>query len=308
MKGFSAVNITFPDRLSQKELQKRILDADSAFETALLQIANGFCKQKNLQLIGLTGPTCSGKTTAAKMLTARFLQTGRTVHAISIDDFFFEKKYMLSISQNSGMEGLDYDSEKTIDTDLLQTCLSSLLAGKPTLLPHFNFFSGLRECGVQLIPQKGDLFLLEGIQVLYPNVSSILRNTRCKTLAVCPVSGITVGGNTFLPNEIRLMRRLVRDSIYRGSNASFIFSLWNNVRKNEEKNIFPYLENCDQTVDSTMPYEIGVLKPYLTNLLSALDPSDPSFETAQKMLASLRNVEPVNSNCISPNSLYREFI
>ncbi len=302
------MNITFPDRLSPKELQSRILQADTAFEAELLRIANDLSNQKDLSLIGLTGPTCSGKTTAAKMLTGCFSQKGRTVHVISTDDFYFEKNYLLSLSRKSGIEGLDYDSEKTIDTDLLQTCISSLLAGKPTNLPHFNFFTGLRECGICLTPRKGDLFLLEGIQILYPNVCSILQNEPYKSIAICPRSSITVGGKTFLPNEIRLMRRLVRDVIHRGATPSFTFSLWNNVRKNEEKNIFPYLENCDQTVDSTMPYEIGVLKPYLVNILSDMEQSDPAFEIAQNILSSLQNVESVNSDFISPNSLYREFI
>lgn len=298
----------FPDRLSQTELQARISDADAAFEHTLFRIANRLCEEKELCLIGLTGPTCSGKTTAARMLTDRFLQNGRTVHVISVDDFYYEKKYLLTLSRKNGFEGLDYDSEKTIDTELLQTCLSSLLAGKPTLLPHFNFFTGLRECGVRLIPQKGELFLLEGIQILYPSVSSILQKAPYQSVAICPQSSVSVGGKTFLPNEIRLMRRLVRDVIYRGSAPSFTFSLWKNVRENEEKNIFPYLENCNETVDSTMPYEIGVLKPYLVHILSDMDASDPFYDQAQKILTALQNVESVNSNWISPNSLYREFI
>lgn len=298
----------FPDRLSQTELQTRISEADAAFEHTLFRIANRLCEEKELCLIGLTGPTCSGKTTAARMLTDRFLQNGRTVHVISVDDFYYEKKYLLTLSRKNGFEGLDYDSEKTIDTELLQTCLSSLLTGKPTLLPHFNFFTGLRECGVRLIPQKGELFLLEGIQILYPSVSSILQKAPYQSVAICPQSSVSVGGKTFLPNEIRLMRRLVRDVIYRGSAPSFTFSLWKNVRKNEEKNIFPYLENCNESVDSTMPYEIGVLKPYLVHILSDMDASDPFYDQGQKILTALQNVESVNSNWISPNSLYREFI
>lgn len=302
------MTLIFPDRLSEEELKSRIFEADTAFERTLFQIANRLCNKKDLSLIGLTGPTCSGKTTAARMLTDRFLQNGRTIHVISIDDFYYEKKYLLTLSEKNGFDGLDYDSEKTLDTDLLQTCLSSLIAGKPTILPHFNFFTGLRERGVRLIPQKGELFLLEGIQILYPAVNSILQQAPYYSIAIYPQSSITVGGKTFLPNEIRLLRRLVRDVIYRGSGASFTFSLWKNVRSNEDKNIFPYLENCDETVDSTMPYEIGILKPYLLKILSEVDSDDHFYRQAQKIRSALQNVESVNSDFISPNSLYREFI
>lgn len=306
MKTISS--ISFPDRLSMPELQKRVADADRAFEDSVLRLTNRLSSEEELLLIGLTGPTCSGKTTAANMLDDRLTQNGRNVYVISIDDFFYEKKRLLALSRESGKAGLDYDSEKTIDVQLLEACVSSLLAGKPTNLPHFNFYSGLRERGVRLIPQKGDIFLLEGIQILYPNVSSILRSAAYHSIAICPQSAIRVAGHTFLPNEIRLMRRLVRDVIYRGSDASFTFSLWKNVRENEEKNIFPYLKECDYTVDSTMPYEIGVLKPYLSAFLSKMQEDDPAYETAKEILQAVEPVQPVDSALISPNSLYREFI
>ncbi len=298
----------FPSDLSIEELQKQVTNADLAFEASLMELANALSAEKELFLIGLTGPTCSGKTTAANMLTARFSQAGRTVHVVSVDDFYYEKNRLLKLSKESGKEGLDYDSEKTIDTAFLQECLLSLFSGKPTDLPHFNFYTGLREPGARVIPQKNDLFLLEGIQILYPSVNAILQGVAYKSIAILPQSGIAVGGHTFLPNEIRLLRRLVRDVIYRGSPASFTFSLWKNVRENEEKNIFPYLPTCNFTVDSTMPYEIGVLKPFLINLLAEMPKDDPFAETAKEILQSIQNVQPVNSAMISPNSLYREFI
>ena len=300
--------LIFPNDLSSKELQERIANTDAAFAASLLRLANVLCAEKELFLIGVTGPTCSGKTTAAKMLTDHFLKNGRTLHVISVDDFYYEKAYLYALSRESGKTGLDYDSEKTIDTALLQTCLLSLFSGKETVLPKFNFHTGLRERGVSIAPQKTDLFLLEGIQILYPGVYSILRDIAYQSVAICPQSSITVGGSTFLPNEIRLMRRLVRDEIHRGSSASFTFSLWKGVRENEEKNIFPYLKKCDFTVDSTISYEIGVLKPFLLDLLAKMREDDPFFEIAKEILTSVQNVQTVNSGMISPNSLYREFI
>ena len=80
------------------------------------------------------------------------------------------------------------------------------------------------------------------------------------------------------------------------------------TRKNEEKNIFPYIGNCFHTVDSTMPYEIGMLKPFLDNDLKEVPESDPNYRTAQTILEQIRFVEPVSTSMIAPNSLYREFI
>ena len=302
------MNYTFPDHISTAGLKELILQSDRAFETALLQIANQIASSKSLQMIGLTGPTCSGKTTAAKMLTECLFQKGKSIHVISIDDFYFEKSYLLYLAGQNESNTLDYDSEKTIDIPLLAECVSSLLNGKPTLLPHFNFFTGLRECGVRLLPKKGDLFLFEGIQILYPNVSAILSGKAYQSIAICPQSGIAVGEAVFSPNEIRLMRRLVRDMIYRGSLPSFTFSLWASVRENEEKNIFPNLPSCNFTVDSTMPYEISVLKPYLMESLEKMALDDPNRAQADHILQKLKPVKPVDSSLISSNSLYREFI
>ena len=302
------MNLHFPSNLSEADLQARIREADHAFEEKLAMLAEELNRVGRLRFFGLTGPTCSGKTTAARMLTERLDRLGFRVHLISIDDFYFEKSHLRALAEQKGSGELDYDSEDTIDLELLHECVASLQAGNPTRLPHFNFLTGLRECGVMLLPDEHDLFLFEGIQILYPKVHAILAGETYRSIAICPVSGIETGGQTFAPNEIRLMRRLVRDELYRGAPASFTLSLWNSVRKNEEKNIFPYIGNCFHTVDSTMPYEIGMLKPFLENDLKKVPESDPNHRTAQTILEQIRFVEPVSTSMIAPNSLYREFI
>ena len=174
-------------------------------------------------------------------------------------------------------------------------------------MPRFNFRTGQRESGELLRPRAGDLFLFEGIQILYPQVDALLRQEGYYSFCVCPQSAIAAGGEVFLPNEIRLMRRLVRDVIYRAAAPSFTFFLWNSVRENEEKNIFPYIGTCNRTVDSTMPYEIGLLKPYLERYLTGEWVGD-FWQEADGILARLADVQPVPDGLIQPDSLYKEFI
>lgn len=293
--------------MSEGELAELVRAGDAAFEADLEALAGEILTDGSIRLLGLTGPTCSGKTTAAAMLTRALEAEGRAVHIISIDDFYFGKEILLRTSREKGRTEPDYDSPDTIDVELMRAAVHSLLSGLETRMPRFNFRTGQRESGELLRPRAGDLFLFEGIQILYPQVDALLRQEGYYSFCVCPQSAIAAGGEVFLPNEIRLMRRLVRDVIYRAAAPSFTFFLWNSVRENEEKNIFPYIGTCNRTVDSTMPYEIGLLKPYLERYLTGEWVGD-FWQEADGILARLADVQPVPDGLIQPDSLYKEFI
>lgn len=293
--------------MSEGELAELVRAGDAAFEADLEALAGEILTDGSIRLLGLTGPTCSGKTTAAAMLTRALEAEGRAVHVISIDDFYFGKEILLRTSREKGRTEPDYDSPDTIDVELMRAAVRSLLSGRETRMPRFNFRTGQRESGELLRPRAGDLFLFEGIQILYPQVDALLRQEGYYSFCVCPQSAIAAGGEVFLPNEIRLMRRLVRVVIYRAAAPSFTFFLWNSVRENEEKNIFPYIGTCNRTVDSTMPYEIGLLKPYLERYLTGEWVGD-FWQEADGILARLADVQPVPDGLIQPDSLYKEFI
>ncbi len=300
--------IRFSADMGESEILRCVREPNERFEQHLREIAYRLISGASASFIGLTGPTCSGKTTAARMLTKQLASRGYTVHVISVDDFFFEKTYLWEMVERAGGTEIDYDSEKTIDMELFAGCIRSLRAGNPTQLPHFNFLSGLREPGIMLKPSKGDLYLFEGIQVLYPAVDEILSEDGYRSIYIAPQSALEIGTDLFLPNDLRLLRRLVRDSLFRGASASFTLSLWKGVRENEERNIFPYVENCKYRVDSTMPFELGVLKPYLERSLRQVAEDDPNFEVAENMLNRLQPVPVISSDLIPSGSLYREFV
>ena len=104
------------------------------------------------------------------------------------------------------------------------------------------------------------------------------------------------------------MRRVVRDYLKRSTDPSFTLYLWQSVRENEDRHIFPYADRCDEFIDSTLPYEIGMLKPYLEVILAGIPREDPFFDEAMKMLRRLADVEPVPADYMLQNSLYKEFI
>lgn len=299
---------TVEPELTDAGLLQLVEAGEQHFEQQLETLSADLASDTELHLIGLTGPTCSGKTTAAGKLTTSLARYGKHLHVISIDDFYYNKSYLRELSARSGRDEPDFDSEDTIDVAYLQSCTESLLEGRDTRMPRFNFQSGLREEGELLVPRPNDLFLFEGIQILYPRVDAIFSQHSYRSIYISPSSSVAAGGQLFLPNEIRLMRRIVRDYHYRNSSPQFTLYLWQSVRENEENNIFPYVHHCNNRIDSTMPYEIGVLKPYLEELLPQVPSDDPFAGMAQSVLARLRDVQPVPASYIGSGSLYREFI
>jgi uridine kinase len=158
------------------------------------------------------------------------------------------------------------------------------------------------------MPSAKDVFLFEGIQVLYPGVDRILRSAQYKSIHIAPQTSIEIGAEVFEPNEIRLMRRLVRDYHFRNAEPEFTFTIWKSVRDNEEKLIFPNVHLCDYKIDSTMPYEIGILKPYLERILQNVTRDAVHGKQASAVLAELREVQALSADLIPQNSLYKEFI
>jgi len=293
---------------SDASLSALVTEGDSALESRMRAVSRKIATHTDQRLIGLTGPTCSGKTTAAKLFTDYMEAHGHLVHVISVDDFYYDKEYLTRRADADPNIEIDYDSEDTIDVELLADRTESLLACRPTQMPRFDFQSGERVDGGVITPRVGDLFLFEGIQILYPSVREILSGAAYRSIYICPESSISVGGESFLPNEIRLMRRLVRDYRYRASDPAFTLFLWQSVRANEEKSIFPYADVCDDRIDSTMPYEIGMLKPYLEEILPSVAPNDRFYDVAQEILKKIATVQPVPSSLIGKKSLYKEFI
>ena len=281
---------------------------DADFEKRMDAVAERTAAVQDLKFLGLTGPSCAGKTTAAKKFTACLEQHGHRVHVISVDDFYYDKQILQERADSDPNIEIDYDSEDTIDIELFAQKIESLLRGVPTEMPRFDFPSGMRVAGETLFPQTDDVFLFEGIQILYPRINAILRGKAYRSIYICPMSAIRMGQVCFSPNEIRLMRRLVRDFRYRASEPDFTFYLWQSVRENEEKNIFPNAHTCDAFIDSTMPYEIGMLKPYLDELLARIPMENRFYDEAQRLLARLAALITVPSSYMTPNSLYKEFI
>lgn len=285
-----------------------IAECETAFSTQLATIARKINEQKNLKFICLTGPTCSGKTTAANLLIQHLRSFGRNVQTISIDDFYFDKEILHQKANEQGRKTPDYDSVQTIDLKTLKTFISDCMGREECLCPIFDFPKGKRTGYRHISCGKEDLFIMEGIQVLYPEIISMIDQYPSIAVYIAPQSEIHIGSQIFPPHELRLLRRLVRDYKFRDTLPEKTFAMWDSVRENEEKNIFPYISHCSLRIDSTMPYEIGVLKPYLFQILPDVPEESAHKAQAEEILGQLKEVISISDQHILPNSLYKEFI
>ncbi len=290
-----------------KTNEKFVKNCDELFEEELSFGVKKLVDGRNLRVIGLTGPTCSGKTTAAKKLISYLGDSQKIVHIISLDDFYkeaFSRQELDSLD----ISKVDFDSPDTLDTELFEKFVTELFTKGSATKPIFDFKTGERKERESFVADDDDVFLLEGIQVLYPKVISVIEKMGGAIMCVCPQSSIAVEGKTFEPNLIRLCRRLVRDTNFRGSDPEFTFSVWDGVRKNEEENIFPHLHVCDVMVDTTHAYELNILAPYLRKYLSGISAGDKHYGKSMEILDMFSHIEGIDSKVISKGSLYHEFV
>ena len=287
-----------------------IAECDSKLSQRLCEITEDICKNEDIKLVRLVGPTCSGKTTAAKMLSQSFSKLGKRLHTISIDDFYFDTTMLQEMSREQGKDGIDYDSPDTIDMVELSRFVEEIFSSDVSHCPVFDFTEGKRAGYKEYRCSENDVFLFEGIQAMYPEISTIFSNLGHPSadISIAPQSSVQIGDVVFSPNELRLMRRLVRDANFRNTSAEFTFYLWGGVRENEEKFIFPYAKNCYYSIDSSMPYEPGILKPYLIKILAGLPAGSAYKCMSDEILAKIEGVMPIPSTLISEDSLYKEFV
>ena len=283
-----------------------VKQGDERFCKALYSAADSVCATKDLKIIRLSGPTCAGKTTAAKMIVKRMSENGKHAVPISIDDFYYDCDVLHEMSAKKGLDTPDYDSPDTIDIEAMARFVSDITTKGEAYCPVFDFNTGKSDTYRKVTLGENDILIFEGIQAVYPQVLEIFGDEKPDCIFIAPRDVECEGGEIFDPNEIRLMRRIVRDDRFRGTSASETMALWKNVRANEEKNIFPYVEDCKYRINSSMPYDLGVLKPHLEAAIG--EPSGEYREEFEAMLKKISGIEPISSEYINEDSLYKEFV
>ena len=293
--------------LSPDAAKALVLDCDRAFEEALEAEVAKVCERAP-KVIRLSGPTCSGKSTVVKKIVEELEKKGKRVHTVSIDDFYYGREALHKMAAESESGEIDYDSVKTIDLEEIREFVAAIAAGGEVKCPIFDFKSGDRDGYRTMQVTKGDVFIFEGIQAIYPEIKALFDESVCVDVHIAPLCDIALGDDIFDKNEIRFFRRIVRDKQFRCTAPEFTFKIWKSVRENEEKNIFPYVADCDHYIEASFAYELGVLKPYLLEYLSEIGEESEYKAAADRMLCRIAPAAPIPSEYIPSDSVYREFL
>lgn len=299
--------------LTPSQAQESVSVGDATFDAELracyddLLISRGRFRGHSVKAIALCGPTCAGKTTTAKKLTKIFEEKGKRVHTISIDDYYYDRALLKKRSKKGE---IDFDSPDTIDTKELSLTLREIFDDDETVVevPTYDFKKGTRG-EPRLIPvDDNDLFIIEGIQVFYPEIYSLLKSFPTTTVYINAMRAIQSGSITFPAVDIRFFRRLVRDFYRRDASPEFTFELWKSVRNNENDNIFPFISKANVSINSTLCYEIGMLKPYLCQILPLVPKTSEHYYEAQDILERIKDFSPIDKSYLASDSLYHEFV
>jgi len=261
----------------------------------------------DVKIITLSGPTCSGKTTTAEHLVRLINESGHKAVVLSIDDFYKDREE--NERNNTENKAPDYDSVNSIDLCYLREFTKSLLAGETVHIPRYSFQEGVRVGYDEYIPEDRDIYVFEGIQAVYPEVSELFGDNY-KSIFISVAEDVTYRGVELSRNEIRLLRRIVRDNQFRNATAEFTFFLWDGVRDNEEKNIFPNATECDVYINSFLAYELFIIDNHARDLLLSVPEESIHRADAEELYKKISAFDNpyFEDRMIPNNSVFREFI
>lgn len=258
------------------------------------------------QLVMISGPSSSGKTTFSRKLEIALKAFGENPISLSLDDFYLNRE-----DTPLDHEGKpDFESLAAIDKDLFQKVLEDLINGEEVEIPSFNFHTGKREYrGRRLRKAPDSPLIIEGIHGLNPNLTNAVPRHLKYIIYVTALTQVNLDPLTYLKTtDARLLRRIIRDHRFRSFDAERTLSLWPSVRRGEERNIFVYQELADVHFNSNLPYELNVLKYYAEPYLKAVPYDSPHYMDARHLLNILRYVEPLDDEWVPSFSVLREFI
>jgi len=293
--------------VSEAKIGELINLAEAHYDGQLAKIADEiYNSNKNIKLVLLAGPSSSGKTTTSKKLDIYLRSKGFITHPIALDDYFLDMAKR-PLDENGKP---DFESVKALDIELFNKQLSELLEGKKVSLPTYNFVTGKREYnGNYLELGEKDIMIVEGLHALNDELTMSVNKNQKYKIYIAPLTQMNIDHHSYIhTSNIRKLRRIVRDSKTRGYGARDTIRIWPEIKKGENENIYKFQDDADVVVNSSLIYEVGVLKTYVEPLLFNVNEDDPEYPEALRLINFLRNFLPIPSDDVPNDSVLREFI
>ena len=262
--------------------------------------------ERNSKFVMIAGPSSSGKTTTCKKLSLDLQARGIKTLTISVDDYFKNRVDTPKLPDGK----YDFESIASIDVESLNKDINDLLVGKEVSLPTYNFVSGVREYvkGKTKI-DSNYIILMEGLHCLNDELTPYINNDIKYKIYLSPFMPLNLDSNNYISTtDLRLIRRMIRDNRTRGNDVSKTIYTWQDVRSGEEKYIFPYINTSDVIINTSLVYELGVLKVFAEPLLYSVGTDSVYYEEARRLINFLKNYYPISSEYIADDCVLREFI
>lgn len=305
------LNVATVSNLNELTLQKKgghvIKISEALHEKKIAEIANKIHQRKDdVHVVLVAGPSASGKTTFSMRLGVQLAVNGLRPYQVSLDNYFVDR----DLTPRDELGNYDFEALEAVDIEFFNQQLLDLLEGKEVQLPKFDFHRGRRFMnGDTLQLKKGDILIVEGIHGMNPYLLPRINPENTFKIFISALTQISMDEQTHIStSDNRLIRRIIRDSKYRGYMASDTIKRWPSVKRGEERNIFPYQENADVMFNSATLYELGVLKKYADPLLKLVLENQPEYLEASRLLKFLSFFKPIDDEEIPPTSLLREFL
>lgn len=294
------------DKITEGTINNIMMVQEALQEKKIADIASDITAKDDVKFIMIAGPSSSGKTSFAHRLSIQLMAQGMKPHLISTDNYFVNRENTPIDDEGK----LDYEMLEAVDVELFNRQMTELMEGKKVELPEFNFVLGKREfCGNYMKLEKDDILVIEGIHCLNDALTYSLPKEKKYRIYVSALTPLNVDEhNRIATSDIRLLRRIVRDTRTRGTSAEHTIEMWKRVRRGEQKNIFPFQESADAVFNSAMVYELSVLKIFAEPALFSVSEGTDEYFEANRLLKFLDYILALPKENIPSNSILSEFV
>lgn len=294
------------DMVTKNDMREVVLVQEAHQERRIGEIAKQIADREGTRFILIAGPSSSGKTTFSHRLSIQLRVNGLKPHPIAVDNYFVDREHTPRDKDGN----YNFECLEAIDIEKFNEDMEALLRGEEVYLPVFDFKSGKRK--YESRPKKlgeQDILVIEGIHCLNPKLTEAMKEENKFRIYISALTQLNIDEHNRIPStDGRLIRRLVRDARTRGASARRTISMWPSVRRGEEENIFPFQEQADVMFNSSLLYELAVLKQYVEPLLFGVDKDSEEYLEAKRLLKFFDYFVGIGSEYVPANSLLREFI
>ena len=309
MIGMNLTNKNYTCReinLLALEPKKFIDDCSRYYHSRVSEIADMIFNDKSKKIVMLAGPSSSGKTTTANILSEKLIRKGSMAYTVSLDDFYHPHSVGYPLDENGKP---DYECVEALDIELIHSCFGELIRNGRAELPVFDFHSGERINNAKKVElSENDVIIVEGLHALNPVITETLDEDSLYRIYVSVSSRVYEEDGSVLlsKRDLRFIRRMVRDYDFRSTSAERTFEIWQSVMRGEDKYLFPFEGNADIKLNSFHPCEPCVLSEKAIRLLKSVI-SDEYREKAALMINKLTRFRNTDYSILPADSLLREF-